>query len=191
MKATLYGLGAALKGFAAAMAAGLLVTACSAPPATTPAPEAAATPAPAAAPAPLTLNTSYNELMVAWIDNASHVLWDVEKKGFEPKNEADWVEIEDHAIQVAAGGTLIQLPGAGPSDAMWVAQDGWKANARLMSEAGKAALTAAKSRSLPALVEANGKLVETCEGCHKQFKPELPSEGIAHQRPHSESHKSN
>jgi hypothetical protein len=169
------------------MVAGLLLTACSAPPAT-PKPEAAATPA--AAPS-VKLTTSYNELMVAWIDNASHVLWDVEKKGFAPKNEADWIEVEDHAIQLAAAGTLIQLPGMGPSDAIWVEQEGWKTNARLLSEAGTKALAAAKSRNLPALIEANSKLVETCEGCHKQFKPELPSEGIAHQRPHSESHKSN
>ena len=56
---------------------------------------------------------------------------------------------------------------------------------------GKTALAAARSRNLPALIEANGKLVETCEGCHKQFKPELPTEGIGHQPPHSESHKSN
>jgi hypothetical protein len=170
------------------MAAGLLLTACSTPPAA-PKPEAAVAP-PAAAP-PVTLNTSYNELMVAWIDNASHVLWDAEKKGFAPKNDADWVEIEDHAIQVAAAGSVLQLQGLGPSDAQWVAQDGWKTNARLMSEAGKTAAAAAKSRSLPALIEANGKLVETCEGCHKQFKPDLPSEGIAHQRPHSDTHTSN
>ena len=49
---------------------------------------------------------------MAWIDNASHVLWDVEKQGFAPKNEADWIEVQDHAIQLAAAGTVIQLPGA-------------------------------------------------------------------------------
>jgi hypothetical protein len=168
--------------------AGLLLTACSAP-TTRPAPEAAASPA-APAPAPR-LDTSYNELMVAWIDNASHVLWDVEKPGFAPKNDADWTEVEDHAIQLAAAGTLIQLPGAGPNDTVLLGQDGWKSNAELMSEAAHGALTAARSRNLSAIVEANGKLVQACEGCHKQFKPDLPSEGIAHQRPHSESHKSN
>ena len=67
----------------------------------------------------VTLDMSYNELMVALIDNASHVLWDVEKPGFAPKNEADWVELEDHAMQLAAAGTLIQLPGVGPSDRIW------------------------------------------------------------------------
>jgi hypothetical protein len=32
---------------------------------------------------------SINALMVTWIDNAGHVLWDAEKKEFAPKNEAD------------------------------------------------------------------------------------------------------
>jgi hypothetical protein len=181
----------AWKGSLAVMAAGAMLTACGAP-ATTPNPETAASPAspPAQASAPR-LDASYNELMVAWIDNASHVLWDVEKPGFAPKNDADWTEVEDHAIQVAAAGTLIQLPGVGPNDAVWLGQDGWKTNAALMSEAANAALMAARSRNLGAVAEANGKLVQACEGCHKQFKPELPSEGIAHQRPHSESHKAN
>jgi hypothetical protein len=174
-----------------ALAASLALSACSTPPASAPA-EATPPPAaaPAAAPAP-TLNTTYNQLMVAWIDNASHVLWDAEKKGFEPKNDADWLEIEDHAIQVAAAGTLIQLPGTGVSDAIWSKASDWQKNARLMSDAGTAALAAAKGRNLPALVEANSKLVQTCEDCHKQYKPDLPTEGIAHQRPHSDSHKSN
>jgi hypothetical protein len=166
------------------MAAGLLMTACSAPPAA----EQAAAPSPPPAPA---LNLSYNELMVTWIDNASHVLWDAEKQGFAPKNAADWTEIEDHAIQLAAAGTLIQLPGTGTGDLQWSGEEGWKTNARLMSEAGQSARAAAQSRNLPALIEANGKLVQTCEGCHKQFKPDLPSEGIAHQRPHSDSHEGN
>jgi hypothetical protein len=172
----------------AAVIAGVLMSACSAP-TTPPNPETAAPPTP---PAPaLRLSTSYNELMVTWIDNASHVLWDVEKPGFAPTNEAAWSELEAHAIQVAAAGTLSQLPGLGPNDAVWSGQDGWKANAQLMSEAANEALAAAKARQLPAVVEANGKLVLACVGCHKQFKPQLPSEGITHQRPHSESHDKN
>ncbi len=167
-----------------AVIAGLLITACS----PTPPPTPDATPQPAEAAPLLRLSTSYNELMVTWIDNASHVLWDVEKPGFEPKNDADWTELEDHAIQVSAAGTLIQLPGLGPNDPVWSGEAGWKTNAQLMAEAANEALAAAKARQLPALVEANGKLVQACVGCHKQFKPQLPSEGIIHQRPHSESH---
>ena len=190
MRTTRTELRAPWRGPLAAVAIGVLLTACSAQPAAPPQPEAAA-PAPRAAEPAVTLDMSYNELMVALIDNASHVLWDVEKPGFAPKNEADWVELEDHAMQLAAAGTLIQLPGAGPSDSIWAGENGWKTNAKLMSEAGKGAAAAAKGRNLPAVVEANGKLVQACENCHKQFKPDLPSEGIAHQRPHSETHKGN
>lgn len=166
---------------------GVFLAACNtAPP---PAPETAA-PAPPPAPSVVS-NISYNELMVRWIDNASHVLWDAEKAGFAPKNDADWVELEDHALQVAAAGTLIQLPGTGVSDAIWAKAEGWQANARAMAEAGKAARTAAQARNLTALIESNGALVATCEGCHKEFKPELPTEGVVHQRPHSESRRPN
>jgi len=49
---------------------------------------------------------SINELMVRWIDNAAHVLWDGEKVDFAPKNEADWIELEDHATQLAAAGGI-------------------------------------------------------------------------------------
>jgi hypothetical protein len=30
----------------------------------------------------------------------------------------------------------------------------------------------------------DGELVEACEGCHKRFKPALPSEGIMHSHGH-------
>jgi Cytochrome C' len=130
---------------------------------------------------------SINALMVTWIDNASHVLWDVEKKEFAPKNEADWIELEDHATQLAAAGSLIQMGGTGQADAGWVQQIGWKTNAQALTAAALADLSAAKSRNLGAVIKANGDLVASCEGCHKEFKPALPSEGITHQRPHSES----
>jgi hypothetical protein len=39
---------------------------------------------------------------------------------------------------------------------------------------------AGEAKNQQALVAANGQLVEACEGCHKRFKPALPSEGIVH-----------
>ncbi|MGE3508708.1 MAG: hypothetical protein AB7N65_07475 [Vicinamibacterales bacterium] len=152
------------------------------------APAAAATPAPVPVPTP---RLSVNALMVTMIDNSGHVLWDAEKDGFAPKDEADWIEIEDHAMQLTAAGTLLQLGGTGQADMGWIRQVGWKENSELMSDAALAALSAAKGRNLQSLVAANGKLVESCEGCHKAFKPDAPTEGLAHQRPHSESHASN
>jgi cytochrome c556 len=133
--------------------------------------------------------TSINALMVTMIDNAGHVLWDAEKKASAPRNAGDWVEIEDHATQLAAAGALIQLGGTGPADAGWIGQVGWKTNADAMTDAALTAVSAAKARNLDALVKANGALVEACEGCHKAFKPALPTEGIAHQHAHADSHR--
>ena len=127
-------------------------------------------------------------MMVTMIDNAGHVLWDVEREGFAPKDEADWLELEDHATQLVAGGTLIQLGGTGQADMGWIRQVGWQESAKAMTEAALAAFNAAKVRDLAGVKSANDQLVAACESCHKAFKPELPTEGIAHQRPHSDSH---
>jgi hypothetical protein len=160
---------------------------------TTPPQEAAAPPAAVEAPAPPMVKPtlSFNAMMVSWIDNAGHVLWDVEKEGFAPKDDADWLEVEDHGIQLAAAATLLQLGGTGQADDGWVKQVGWASNAQAMGAAGMAASAAAKAKDKAALVKANSDLVAACEGCHKQFKPNLPTEGLSHQRAHSESHKDN
>ncbi len=57
-----------------------------------------------------------------------------------------------------------------------------------MSDAGLAAFKASENKDIKALVAANLQLVEVCESCHKQYKPALPSEGIAHQHIHVEPH---
>jgi len=118
--------------------------------------------------------------MVSLVDHAGHALWDVEKPGRAPKTDADWREVEHHATQLAAAGSLIMLGGAGPNDLVWSSTPSWKTRAKAMTDAGAAALDATHAKNFEALVKANGQLVESCEGCHKEFKPDLPSEGITH-----------
>jgi len=48
-----------------------------------------------------------------------------------------------------------------------------------------AALKASEAMNMEALVAANGQLVDACEGCRKEFKPSLPSEGITHKHMHA------
>lgn len=173
---------------ALSIAAGALLSGCS----TAPAPPPAEEPEPAAqSVAAVVPPTSINELMVTWVDNASHVLWDVEKPGFAPKNDADWIELEDHATQLMAAGAVIQMGGTGPMDAVWIRSDQWATQANAMGNAGKAALAAAKARDLKGLIEANGSLTTSCVNCHNVFKPDAPTEGILHQTPHSASHPHN
>jgi hypothetical protein len=160
----------------------LLLSACNAGPEQKPATPEVSTPAPAApAVAPV---VSVNALMVTWIDNSGHVLWNAEREGRAPKNDADWLEIQEHATQLAAAGTLIQLGGTGQADPGWAKSPIGKTNSEKLSHAALDAIAAAKSKDLPALVKANGVLVEACENCHKEFKPDLPTEGIKHHPPH-------
>jgi hypothetical protein len=129
-------------------------------------------------------SVSINAEMVRVVDHAAHQLWNAEREGMAPKTDADWENIVEHATQIAAAGALIRLEGTGPNDRTFVQQADWQKFGAAISDAGLAALKAAEAKSQGALVSANGQLVEACEGCHKRFKPEIPSEGITHSHAH-------
>jgi hypothetical protein len=163
-------------------ALGACLTAGCAAPAENPKPSAQAA---SAVSAPSILSpVSINAEMVRVVDHAAHQLWNVEREGMAPKTDADWENVEEHATQVAAAGALIRLEGSGPNDRTFVQQADWQKFGSEMSSAGLAALKAAEARNKEALVAANSQLVETCESCHKRFKPALPSEGINHSHVH-------
>jgi cytochrome c556 len=143
-----------------------------------------AQPAAEAAAASVRSPVSINAEMVTIVDHAGHQLWDVERPGKAPKTDADWANIEEHATQIAAAGALVAVPGTGVHDVTWTGSPGWQKWARAMSDAGLAAVKASQQRNLDQLVAANGQLVDACESCHKEFKPELPSEGIVHAHEH-------
>ncbi len=164
---------ATLTMFAAAAA----LSACS--PAPTPSDTASAPPAP-------TPPFSINEMMVMIVDQPGELLWDVEKAGHAPKTDEDWYNLENHAVSLASAATLIQLGGTGPADAGWVKQDTWRSTAQQLGTAALAARTAAHAKDLAALTTANGQIVAACEGCHKEFKPDIPTGKLfLHQRPGS------
>jgi hypothetical protein len=153
----------------------------------TPAPveQQPAAPQPATATPPaVTSAVSINASMVSIVDHAGHQLWNVEREGNKPKTQADWENLAEHATQLAAAGALVRVPGTGVQDMTWVTTPGWQKWSRAMSDAALAALKATEGENFEALVAANGQLVESCEGCHKEFKPDLPSEGIAHAHAH-------
>jgi hypothetical protein len=156
----------------------LVIAACNAPASQ---PAAQSTPANSAA---VKSPVSINAEMVRVVDHAAHQLWNTEKEGNGPKTDADWENLQELTTQIAAAGALIRLEGTGPNDRDWVQQPDWQKWASAVSTAGVAASQAVQAKNMPALVEANGQLVEACEGCHKQFKPALPSEGIVHSHLH-------
>jgi len=142
----------------------------------------------AATPPPIGPPVSINAEMVAVVDHAGHALWDVEKEGKAPKSDEDWELVAEHAIQLAAAGTLIRLPGTGPNDNTLTQQANWQKWARALSDSGLDAFKASEAKDMKALVAANSRLVDACEGCHKEYKPVLPSEGITHKHLHTEQH---
>ena len=159
----------------------LALAGCASPPATqqTPAPAAVATTPVTTVAVPVSINAE----MVTIVDHAAHQLWNAEREGMTPKTDTQWEVLREHATQIAAAGALIRLEGTGVNDRDWVQLPEWQKWSRAVSGAGLAGLKAIDKRDLPALVAANGQLVDACEGCHKQYKPALPSEGISH--PHS------
>jgi hypothetical protein len=170
----------------ASIGSGLLLWGCDRAPTTTTttttttaAPAAASTAAPVAAsptvPKPV---FSINELMVMVVDHPGELLWDVEKEGHAPKTAEDWYQLENHAVEVASAGTVIQLGGIGPHDAEWASQPLWSDSAQRLTTAALSARLAAHNHDLPELIKANGRIVDACEACHAKFKPDIPTGGL-------------
>jgi hypothetical protein len=122
---------------------------------------------------------SINALMVTLIDHSAHYIWDYGV--MERKISADeWRTVQYYAIQLAGSGPLITLGGSGPMDAGWAAAPQWITSARMMSDGAMLALDAAVNEDQEKLARAGDVLIDSCEGCHEIFKPEVLTEGISH-----------
>lgn len=128
---------------------------------------------------PVSPPLSLNEVMVGFIDHSAHGIWEVGAR--EPKTKAEWLAVEHQAIQLAAAGPLLTLGGKGKLDADWVKEPDWSGFSQKMTDAAMEAVNGARARNLQAVLTAGDKLVEACEGCHNQFKPDVPTGGITQQ----------
>jgi hypothetical protein len=140
----------------------------------------AAAPASAlAAPAALQIKpvVSINVLMVKFVDQAADAIWTAAVRA--PKNQCEWEQVEYRATQLATTGTLLKIGGTGPKDMQWRNSAGWAAFADNMTGFALQAARAAASKDMPTLSAVGDKLILNCEACHRAFKPELPTQGIA------------
>jgi len=122
--------------------------------------------------------------MVALIDHSAHEIWKLGMDEYAPKTDAQWDDVEYHAIQLAAAGPLLSVGGTGPMDSTWVKSPDWVKHAKAMTDAGVRAFQASQKRDRAALVSIGDELTAACEDCHKQFKPDLPTEGVVHLHDH-------
>ena len=127
----------------------------------------------------LPLNMSINQVMVAVVDDAAHMIWEGGNTQ-KPLTKGQWQTIELHTYQLQAAATLISMGGTGKSDAGWTASPGFQEYVRKLRDMAVTTRHAVDTKDQKALRADGDALVTVCEGCHKQYKPEAPTEGIYH-----------
>ena len=137
----------------------------------------------AAPPVFLPLGMSINQLMVAVVDDAAHGIWEGGNKKV-PLSADEWVEIQMNTFQLQAAATLVSIGGTGAADRGWVTTPAFQGMARKLSDQAVVARRAVTAKNQAALRTAGDTLVDTCNECHKQFKPDVPTEGIILKRGH-------
>ena len=123
----------------------------------------------------LPLSISINALMVAMVDDVAHGVWEASNKD-TALSDREWRNVDEHAYQLQAAATLVSLGGTGEPDVGWALSPAWQDWAVKLRDAGVAVKRAVDAKSQMALRSAGDALVDVCEGCHKQFKPSVPSE---------------
>lgn len=122
------------------------------------------------------LPVSINEVMASLINHSADPIWVASWRN--PQSDDDWRELEHLARQLQVGGSLLTIPGTGPADAQWVANIGWRDYANQLSAAAAEAADAARARDVQAVSRAGDTIVDVCEGCHIDFKPDVPTMNI-------------
>jgi len=106
---------------------------------------------------------SMSELMVKIIYPTSDALFYVESR--TPKTEAEWTALEGQALMLAESANLLMMPGRARD------QKQWMADARLMLDAGEAAVKAVKSKNVEQVSALSDQLLESCTSCHRHYRP--------------------
>ena len=140
---------------------------------------ASAQPQNASQPKFLPLRITTNEMMVAMVDDVAHNIWDGGNKQTR-LTDNEWLVVDEHSVQLRALATLISLGGSGEPDHGWAVSPAWQDWSSKLREVGVTVKSAADAKDQIALRKAGDELVTVCEGCHKVFKPDLPTEGILH-----------
>lgn len=127
-------------------------------------------------PAQARLPVSINEVMASLINHSADPIWIAAWRN--PQTDEDWRELEHLARQLQLGGALLSIPGTGPLDDEWTANESWVGYANQLSAAAAGAVNAARSRDVQLISRSGDQIVDICEGCHIDFKPDLPTMNI-------------
>jgi cytochrome c553 len=104
-----------------------------------------------------------SQIMVAITLPYSDALLYIERN--PPKGDRDWETLQMQALMLAESGNLLMMDGRAKNQGQWMK------DARLLVEAGAAAVTATRAKDLQAVLALNNQIVAACITCHTQFRP--------------------
>jgi len=90
-----------------------------------------------------------------------------------------------NTFQLQAAATLVSIDGTGPADRGWETSPGFQERARKLSDSAVSVRSAVDAKSRIALRTVGDTLVDVCNDCHTEFKPNVPTKGIFLKRGHS------
>ena len=70
------------------------------------------------------------------------------------------------ALMLAESANLLMMPGRARD------QKQWMADAKLMLDAGAAAVKGAKAKNVEAITAVSDQLLESCTACHRHYRPD-------------------
>jgi hypothetical protein len=80
-----------------------------------------------------------------------------------PKSDRDWEILETQALMLAESGNLLMMKDRAKNQGQWMK------DARLLVDAGLAAVKATRTRNIGAVLALNDQIVRSCINCHKKF----------------------
>jgi len=81
-----------------------------------------------------------------------------------PKEDRDWEALQMQALILAESGNLLMMEGRAKNQGQWMK------DARMLVEAGAAAVKATRAKDLQAVLALNDQIVSSCITCHTQFR---------------------
>jgi len=104
-----------------------------------------------------------SEIMVAITLPYSDALLYIQRN--PPKNDRDWETLQMQALMLAESGNLLMMKGRAKNQGLWMK------DAKLLVEAGAAAVKATRAKDIQAVLALNEQIVSSCITCHTQFRP--------------------
>ena len=81
-----------------------------------------------------------------------------------PKSDWDWEVLQMQALMLAESGNLLMMKDRAKN------QGEWMKDARMLVDAGIAAVKATRAKNMEAVLALNEKIVNSCVTCHKKFR---------------------